>query len=139
MVENVLRRQNSKVEWGSDMQSNASEHFKMGNILQWRQTVKMSLNTQRFNNLMDGAESPHHLDQRRERSCAIDQFWLLCEGEQRLSMDNAWPLSALNALVSPVLSICCYRNVSLEVLRQRFPSTHILSEPRASSIHLSSS
>lgn len=30
MVENVLRRQNSKVEWGSDMQSNESEHFKMG-------------------------------------------------------------------------------------------------------------
>lgn len=93
----------------------------MGNILQWHPTVKMSLNTQRFNNLMDGAESPCHLDQRQERPCAIDQPWLLCEGKQRLSMYNAWPLSALNVLVSPFLSICWYRNVSLEVLRQRFP------------------
>lgn len=32
VVEDVLRRQDSKAEWGSDMQSNASEHFKMGNI-----------------------------------------------------------------------------------------------------------
>lgn len=70
---------------------------------------------------MDGAESPCHLDQRRDRSCAVDQFWLLCEGTQRLSLYNAWPLSALNALVSLVLSICWYRNVSLEVLRQRVP------------------
>lgn len=70
---------------------------------------------------MDEAESPCHLDQRQERSCAVDQFWLLCEGKQRLSMYNAWPLSALNALVSLVHLIYWYRNVTLEVLRKRVP------------------
>lgn len=47
MVEkNILRRQDSKVELGSDMENNESEHIKMGNILPWHQTVKMSLKTQ---------------------------------------------------------------------------------------------